>query len=52
MSEPGAQIEANRRDGVIELRNLSRTARKVFDGTYLADLFRIHGDREPALARP
>ncbi len=51
MSEPGAQIEPHHRDGVIELRNLSRAARKVFDVTYLADLCRIHGDREPALAR-
>ncbi len=51
MSEPGAQIEANHRDGVIELRNLSRTARKVFDVTYLAELCRIHRDPQAALGR-
>ncbi len=49
MSEPGAQLEAYHRDGVNELRNLSRTARKVFDVTHLADLFRIHEDQQAAL---
>ena len=36
-------------DGTIELCNLSRTARKVFDVTHLADLFRIHEDQQSAL---
>ncbi len=36
-------------DGTIELCNLSRTARKVFEVTHLADLFRIHEDQQAAL---
>ncbi len=51
MSEPGSPIEAHHGDWVIELRNLSRTARKVSDVTYLAGLCRIHGDRQAAMAR-
>ncbi len=36
-------------NGTIALCNLSRTARKVFDVTHLADLFRIHEDQQTAL---
>ncbi len=36
-------------DGTIELCNLSRAARKVFEVTHLADLFRIHEDQQAAL---
>ncbi len=42
-----SQLATN--DGTIELCNLSRTARKVFDVTHLADLFRIHDDQQAAL---
>ena len=36
-------------DGTIEVCNLSRSARKAFDVTHLADLFRIHEDQQAAL---
>ncbi len=44
-----ARGELGANEGTIELCNLSRTARKVFDVTHLADLFRIHENRQAAL---